>query len=164
MKDKKNVKFVRIRGKIVPIRVKKGSGSRGGRLEAANNTKQKVGDSLLTAANLSSLFAITGGFFGNVFKSAAKIEAVRTVHNAKVARGLKRINHPDLGRAKKATLGAFKNQKRFKHIGDTLSNKKIRAAMIGIAAVSTISSIALQISGQKQKGRESRALNRLRNK
>jgi len=141
------VRFARIRGRIVPIKVKKGSGSRGGRLKASRNKKQKAGSVL---GNMGVGTAATGLFSIPIAKSLAKGAGILAGKSVDATMGKK---HKTARGFAKAARGTFKTASGIgKHGG------KIGA----VGGLLLVSSGVLKVLGSKDRSRQTRALNRKR--
>ena len=177
--DKSQIRFVRIKGRIVPIKIKKGSGSRGGRLKASKNLKQEVakglvqGGSALTVAGLltanKTLFKFRGFFTEfrrrNVSilrateQAQLKLILTRRPFNKGAFIHIRNLDRLDLlKRSRKARIREAKFLLKARPI--RITGRLLTLA--GLAAMGV--GIVLTRKGDRQRSRESIALNKLVNK
>lgn len=139
MEKNKNIRFARIRGRIVPIKVKKGSGSRkpekirAARSNKANQYTEKIrsGRNMFLGGNLA-MFA-----GGRIFKSGAK-DATKSIDFAKAAIKTGSKSHAD------TAVKLFKSQRMKFKLGKA-------TALLGLA--STLYG-AVKLSKNSKKARE----------
>lgn len=106
MEKNKNVRFVRIRGRIVPVKVKPGSGNRKpGKIRAAKSAKAKRITKDRKLGNNLFQFGLLSSFLAPSIASSAKKDAVRSVQTAARA-----IQGKDQKLANKA-VSLFRKQK-----------------------------------------------------
>lgn len=73
MKKQKNVRFVRIRGRIVPVKVKPGSGTKNPlAIQAAKNKKQKIGQGITSSGLVATALGVSTGLGFKVPKFSLK--------------------------------------------------------------------------------------------
>jgi len=172
--EKERVVFRRIRGRIIPIKVKKGSGIRGGRLRAAENIKQKVGKGLIiSGTGLTTAGFVTSRKFFKSFGFPKKIQkkfqlasidflflGKDTATAIKTAKAKKVVSLTRIRKLKEIELKSFKHS--FKMAGAIGLKFKVtgRALLIATGLTAAGTGFILSGKGAKQRARESKALNR----
>ena len=169
MAKDKQVRFVRIRGRIVPIKVKPGSGTRGGRLKSSKLVKQKVGSGVASAGTIFasigliehqlgrelldptiSKVASGGKFIRDSFLNSMSIAAKKRGNDLGAMRIKRRVSSPFMPGIKQ-----FRNTRFIK----MTSGKKIAVGLGLLVGGAVLSNV-----GNKQRARNTRLLNKGRKK
>lgn len=147
-------KFIRVRGRVIPIR--EGSGSRGGRIKQAGNPYQKIGKSLLKASSVAGFLGL-GAFavnkIGNQGLSNANNAMKKVLNVEAFLRSQGQGNNPVIKKAFK-TIYSFgeKSLKASYYSGKVLPNLFKASLGLGLA------SIPFQIIGNKKAHKDGQAV------
>ena len=150
MENKKGVKFVRIHGRIVPIR--QGSGTKGGPIKAADNNNQKIGKTLQKAGAVAATASLISFLPKVVGSTMFDIEKEFVVGSAKVMNKVPRGSAAykrlavDAGKSVNRMMAADKIQKLGKYATPLL---------VGAVGLS-LAGLPFAIAGNRQKTQDAR--------